>query len=75
MTQDELKAHITALNAQVDDALATLAQVATETKYLEAHIADKAQAILTILSTPWQDPADTVVGPIVASPPVAQPLA
>lgn len=73
MNQDELRAHIVALNAQVDDALATLAQVATEAKYLEAYIADRAQAVLATLAKPWEDPALTQVGQIVASAPREQP--
>lgn len=75
MTQAELKAHLAALRAQVDDALASLDQVAKETKYLEAHIATKAHAIIQTLSTPFEDPADTEVGEIVTGPASEQPNA
>lgn len=70
MTQDELKAHIVALNAQVADAFATLTQVAKETKFLEANTRAGAEAILAILAAPAEEPV--VVGEIVAGAPVEQ---
>jgi hypothetical protein len=71
MTQDELKALIGQMNGEMDNALATLAQLATQAKYMEAHIAAGAQAILATLAAPYEDPRDTTVE-ITAGTPVEQ---
>lgn len=53
MTQDELKALIAQMNGAMDDALATLGQLATQAVYMKAHITEGANAILATLgSTP-----------------------
>jgi len=72
MTQDELKALIAQMNGEMDNALATLGQLATQAKYMEAHIAAGAQAILATLATEYQDPRDTTLE-ITSGTPVEQP--
>lgn len=72
MKRDALVALTTQIEAELDEALDTVAHLAVRAKFTEAHIAAKAQAILAVLATPYEDPADTTVGDIVTGAPTEQ---
>jgi hypothetical protein len=70
MTQAELKAAIDSVNAETDNALATLTQVARQAVYSKQHVAEGLAAILAILN--GDDPT-AVTAEITAGPPREQP--
>ena len=60
MTQEELKGHLDAVDAQTDDAFATLTQMAKHTVNTKARLAAGLQAVLDILNSAAPDPAVTL---------------